>query len=61
MEVDLAKSQGRQLPTGGVKQTETITGHFTTIIIELNRDCLHTLCQQDQAVVYDADFNTDVD
>lgn len=61
MEVDLAKSQGRQLSTeSGYKQTETVTGHFSSIIIELTRDQLHALGQKDQAAVYDAEIQ-DVD
>ena len=42
-EVDLAKSQGRALPQMGIKQTETISGNFSTLIIELSKECLHNL------------------
>lgn len=58
----MAKSNGRQFSTqSGYKQTETVTGNFSSLIIELSRDCLHTLGQEDQAAFYDAEPATEVD
>jgi hypothetical protein len=45
LEVDQATSLGRQLKSNqsGFKQTETVTGLFSTIIIDLTIDSLYSL------------------
>lgn len=59
-EADLARQQ-RSLPaTAGIKQSESVTGVFSSVIIELTRNSLHCLAQRDQEAVYDADM-TEVD
>lgn len=42
------------------RQKETVTGNFSTLIIELTRDRIPSLGQRDQEVVYDAEM-TEVD
>lgn len=62
-EADFARSNQRQLPqpsVGGIKHTESVTGVFSSVIIELTRNSLHCLAQRDQEAVYDTDM-TEVD
>lgn len=46
-EADLVRQQ-RILPvTAGIKQSESVTGVFSSVIIELTRNSLHCLAQRD--------------